>query len=132
MIDIRFRALDISKSWGRDVRNSGVGDISFFSQNSKNLSFENIDIITLEGVNDNAYPPQRKSFSLIRHFHDAFIKDYDWFMRTGFHQISSSPLKLFVIIFWKSLSLNFCKNFKYFANYSSKIIKYLSLLCRNL
>ena len=73
--------MDISKSWARDVIKSDDGDITFFAQNKQNISFENIEIVTLAGVNDNMYPPQRKSFSLIRHFHDTAIEKYDWFMR---------------------------------------------------
>jgi chondroitin sulfate synthase len=44
-------------------------------------SYPNVEIVTLKGVNDNMYPPQRKSYSLIRHFHDVSGQNYDWFMR---------------------------------------------------
>ena len=32
-------------------------------------------------MNDTVYPPQRKSFSIIRYFHDVELNNYDWFVR---------------------------------------------------
>ena len=32
-------------------------------------------------VNDNEYPPVRKSFSMLAYFHDHLIDQYDWFIR---------------------------------------------------
>ncbi|XP_076803814.1 chondroitin sulfate synthase 1-like isoform X1 [Clavelina lepadiformis] len=40
-----------------------------------------VRIIQLPGVSDNVYPPQKKSFSMLKFIHDAYINDYDWFVR---------------------------------------------------
>ena len=32
-------------------------------------------------VDDAAYPPQKKSFMMLRHMYDHHINDYDWFLR---------------------------------------------------
>lgn len=77
-IILNFRTLDIAQSWARDVSD---GDITVFSDNPDKLMYSYMNIVTLDGVNDNMYPPQRKSYSVIRHFHDFSLDEYDWFMR---------------------------------------------------
>ena len=32
-------------------------------------------------VDDAAYPPQKKSFMMLRHMYDHHVNDYDWFLR---------------------------------------------------
>lgn len=51
----------------------------------------NLDIITLPGVDDNAYPPQKKSFMLLRYMHDYHINDYDWFVRADDDSYTDFP-----------------------------------------
>ena len=62
--NIFFRGLDISRSWARDVIDGQEGDVTVFADNPKKITFPNMNIITLDGVNDNMYPPQRKSYSV--------------------------------------------------------------------
>ena len=59
------RTRDIAESWALDVTKNG-GKVTVFSDNAENLKFDSLNIITLQGVNDNMYPPQRKSYSVIR------------------------------------------------------------------
>ncbi|KAG1679324.1 Chondroitin sulfate synthase 1 [Nymphon striatum] len=69
------RAAAVYDTWGKTV----PGRIAFFtSQNSKTNS--NIPIVPLEGVDD-VYPPQKKSFLMLKYMHDHFLDDYEWFMR---------------------------------------------------
>ena len=35
----------------------------------------------LVGVPDKVYPPQRKVFMMLKHMHDHYIDEFDWFMR---------------------------------------------------
>ena len=30
---------------------------------------------------DNVYPPQKKSFSMMRYVHDHYVQEYEWFLR---------------------------------------------------
>nr|CAB3230912.1 chondroitin sulfate synthase 1-like [Phallusia mammillata] len=39
------------------------------------------NIVTLEGVDDTAYPPQKKCFMLVKHMYDQHINNYEWFLR---------------------------------------------------
>ena len=39
-----------------------------------------MNIITLKNVNDSVYPPQKKSFSMLKYFYDNKAK-YKWFLR---------------------------------------------------
>ncbi|KAG1709139.1 Chondroitin sulfate synthase 1 [Nymphon striatum] len=70
------RAAAVYDTWGKTV----PGRIAFFTgQNSKTNS--NIPIVPLEGVDD-VYPPQKKSFLMLKYMHDHFLDDYEWFMRS--------------------------------------------------
>jgi len=46
----------------------------------------------LPGVPDNVYPPQRKSFSMLRHLADNYINKYDWFVRLDDDAFISWPI----------------------------------------
>nr|XP_039274123.1 chondroitin sulfate synthase 1-like [Styela clava] len=39
------------------------------------------NIIQLPGVPDNSYPPQKKSFSMLKFIHDNYLEKFDWFLR---------------------------------------------------
>lgn len=45
----------------------------------------------LPGVDDNAYPPQKKSFMLLRYMHDYHINDYEWFVRSDDDSYTDFP-----------------------------------------
>uniref|UniRef100_H2Y4K7 Hexosyltransferase n=1 Tax=Ciona savignyi TaxID=51511 RepID=H2Y4K7_CIOSA len=53
--------------------------IEVFSGNNDS----NIDIPTIQlpGVMDNAYPPQKKSFSMLKYMHSSYLEKFDWFVR---------------------------------------------------
>jgi hypothetical protein len=78
---LRTRALDIARTWGKHARDSHSVDVIFIASDEEMDTVEGIKVTSLPGVNDNMYPPQRKSFSIMRHFHDVELDNYDWFMR---------------------------------------------------
>lgn len=70
------RAAAVYNTWGKTI----PGQMAFFtSQGSRTNS--NIPIVPLAGVDD-VYPPQKKSFLMLKYMHDHFLDDYEWFMRT--------------------------------------------------
>jgi hypothetical protein len=70
------RAVAINRTWGR-----GLSDLRFFSSHPKNSSIH-LPIITLPGINDTVYPPQRKVYHMLKYMHDHYIDEYDFFMRS--------------------------------------------------
>lgn len=46
-----------------------------------NILLGYIFLFRLPGVNDNEYPPQKKSFMMLRYMHDYHINNYEWFIR---------------------------------------------------
>lgn len=73
-LDTRVKA--INNTWGR-----GVSDLFYFSSHPHNDSLQ-LPIITLPGVNDSIYPPQRKVYHMLKYMHDHYIDEYDFFMRS--------------------------------------------------
>ncbi len=72
------RALGIWKTWGKELN-----DLYFFSsQPDETAGLDFLPIITLPGVNDTKYPPQRKVYRMLKYMHDHFIDDFDFFMRS--------------------------------------------------
>ncbi|CBY13923.1 unnamed protein product [Oikopleura dioica] len=63
------------KTWNKD---SGV-DVEIFAQS--NYSGIPHHIVKMPGISDNVYPPQKKSFSMMRYVHDHKVNDYEWFLR---------------------------------------------------
>ena len=68
------RALGIYRTWGKDL-----SDLYFFSSHPNKST--NLPIITLPGINDTQYPPQRKVYHMLKYMHDHFIDQFDFFMR---------------------------------------------------
>lgn len=69
------RAVAVYETWGKSV----PGKMLFFtSENSESKA--NIPIVRLPGVDD-IYPPQKKSFMMLKYMHDNYLNDYEWFMR---------------------------------------------------
>ena len=73
---LETRAVAINNTWGR-----GIDGLYYFSSHSENKKV-NLPIITLPGVNDSVYPPQRKVYHMLKYMHDHFIDEYDFFMRS--------------------------------------------------
>lgn len=51
-----------------------------FSSASSNISHPELPVVYLPGVDD-SYPPQKKSFLMIKYMYDHFLEQYEWFMR---------------------------------------------------
>ena len=59
------------------------GDVKFFAGEESTVysNLLNIPLVSLPGVQDNMYPPQKKSFLMLKYMHDYFIDKYEWFIR---------------------------------------------------
>ena len=70
------RALGIYNTWGKELSN-----LYFFSSRPDDTSLQ-LPIITLPGINDTQYPPQRKVYKMLKYMHDHYINEFDFFMRS--------------------------------------------------
>ncbi|ELK03125.1 Chondroitin sulfate synthase 3 [Pteropus alecto] len=75
------RALAAQRTWARFI----PGRVEFFSsEQSPNAGLGQppppLPVIELPGVDD-SYPPQKKSFMMIKYMHDHYLDKYEWFMR---------------------------------------------------
>lgn len=72
------RAVAAYRTWAPYI----PGKVEFFSsQGSEDIPLpEAVPVISLPGVDD-SYPPQKKSFMMIKHMHDHYLDKYEWFMR---------------------------------------------------
>lgn len=72
------RAVAAYRTWAPYI----PGKVEFFSsQGSEEIQLpEPVPVISLPGVDD-SYPPQKKSFMMIKHMHDKYLDKYEWFMR---------------------------------------------------
>lgn len=72
------RAVAAYKTWVPDI----PGKVEFFSSHgsdSVQLPFP-LPMVSLPGVDD-SYPPQKKSFMMLKYMHDHYLDKYEWFMR---------------------------------------------------
>lgn len=70
------RAYEVWKTWGKRI----PGEVLFFTAEKTVTIHEDLPLIRLKGVTD-IYPPQKKSFAMLKWMADNHLNDYDWFMR---------------------------------------------------
>lgn len=64
-----------SRTWSKTI----PGKVEFFSSEGSDTSIS-IPVVPLRGVDD-SYPPQKKSFMMLKYMHDHYLDKYEWFMR---------------------------------------------------
>ena len=87
------RALAAANTWAKDTQTwykHSSTRIEIFAATEGQIG--GVNIIKLPGVADNVYPPQRKSFSMLRYLAEQHIDDYDWFMRLDDDAYISWPI----------------------------------------
>ncbi|XP_061888039.1 chondroitin sulfate synthase 3-like [Entelurus aequoreus] len=75
---INSRAVAAFNTWVKSI----PGKVEFFSSDGS----DSVDVpvplpvVSLAGVDD-SYPPQKKSFMMLKYIHDNYLDQYEWFMR---------------------------------------------------
>ena len=69
------RAKSVFQTWGKLI----PGKMSFFSRSGSSSQYS-LPLVSLPGVDD-SYPPQKKSFMMLKFMHDNYIDKFEWFMR---------------------------------------------------
>ncbi|XP_037082858.1 chondroitin sulfate synthase 1-like [Pollicipes pollicipes] len=69
------RAVAVHETWGQAV----PGKVKFFTSETSGGP-RDLPIVRLRGVTDQ-YPPQKKSFMMLKHMYENYIDKYEWFMR---------------------------------------------------
>uniref|UniRef100_F1LCV4 Chondroitin sulfate synthase 1 n=1 Tax=Ascaris suum TaxID=6253 RepID=F1LCV4_ASCSU len=70
------RAYNVWRTWGQHI----PGKILFFVAEHTKTIHDGMPLVQLKGVND-IYPPQKKSFAMLKWMADNHLNDFDWFMR---------------------------------------------------
>ena len=71
------RVMAINETWAKTIH----GKVLFFSgENSTMKNKRDQSLITLLGVTD-VYPPQKKSFLVLKYMHDLYLDQFEWFVR---------------------------------------------------
>lgn len=75
---ITTRARGVWETWGRNI----PGRLVFFTGRMNHSSYykQDMPIIQLD-VQDDTYPPQRKSFIMLKYVYENFLQRYKWFIR---------------------------------------------------
>ncbi|RUS84155.1 hypothetical protein EGW08_008083, partial [Elysia chlorotica] len=69
------RGLASHRTWARTIN----GRVMFFSSEDS-TSAHNVPVVALPNVDDR-YPPQKKSFMMLKYMHDHYLDKFEWFMR---------------------------------------------------
>ncbi|XP_051920213.1 chondroitin sulfate synthase 1 isoform X2 [Hippocampus zosterae] len=72
---LNSRAVAAHRTWARSI----PGRVEFFSSEGSDASAP-VPLVALSGVDD-SYPPQKKSFMMLKYMHDHYLERYEWFMR---------------------------------------------------
>lgn len=72
---LETRARSTHLTWAKSL----PGKINFFSR-SNSFSDIQLPLVSLPGVDD-AYPPQKKSFRMLKYMYENYLDKYEWFMR---------------------------------------------------
>ncbi|KAJ8252355.1 hypothetical protein COCON_G00216670 [Conger conger] len=72
---LKNRATAAHRTWAQTV----PGRVQFFSSEGSDTSLP-LPVVPLKNVDD-SYPPQKKSFMMLKYMHDHYLDQYEWFMR---------------------------------------------------
>uniref|UniRef100_A0AC34GC77 Hexosyltransferase n=1 Tax=Panagrolaimus sp. ES5 TaxID=591445 RepID=A0AC34GC77_9BILA len=70
------RAYNVWKTWAQRI----PGKVLFFVAENTYSIHDDMPLIRLKGVDD-VYPPQKKSFAMMRWLSDNYLEEFDWFIR---------------------------------------------------
>jgi chondroitin sulfate synthase len=70
------RAYNVWKTWAQTI----PGRVIFFVAENTVSIHKDMPLVRLKGVDD-TYPPQKKSFAMMRWMYDNYLNEYEWFMR---------------------------------------------------
>lgn len=76
---VSTRGQAILDTWAKKVPGKlelFVGEGAMSKEEAKSMN-----VVQLKKVDDGAYPPQKKSFMMLKYMHDQYINGYEWFMR---------------------------------------------------
>ncbi|CAH1231821.1 CHSY1 [Branchiostoma lanceolatum] len=74
---LKTRAVAAYETWARSIR----GRVEFFTGGHTGSRHGGVvPTVFLRGVTD-IYPPQKKSFLMLKYMHDHYIDEYEWFVR---------------------------------------------------
>ncbi|XP_016102856.1 chondroitin sulfate synthase 1 [Sinocyclocheilus grahami] len=72
---LNSRAVAAYRTWAKTI----PGKVEFFSSEGSDTTIP-IPIVALQNVDD-SYPPQKKSFMMLKYMHDHYLDQFEWFMR---------------------------------------------------
>jgi chondroitin sulfate synthase len=64
------------RTWAEKV----PGQVIFFSSEGSTTNDSHINLVSLPSVTD-TYPPQKKSFLMMKYIYDHYLNKFEWFMR---------------------------------------------------